>query len=112
MLVQVQTLRGTQGTQAAQNAVTAAVNAYNGTNGTTHTIEYFVALPPNTKGMQVHLSLWAALARLHGCTLVRLSVHNGNVALIGPAANIANVQAAYGPTYNAIATAAANAYTP
>ena len=111
-LVQVQTLRGTAGTQAATQAVQAAVAAHNATNGTNHAVHSMVALPPNTKGMQVHLSLLAQLARLNGCTLIRLSVHNGNVVLVGPQAAITATLAQHTATYSAMVTQAAATYQP
>jgi hypothetical protein len=113
MLVQVQTLRGNAGVQAAIDVVQAAVAKHNTANpNAQHTVATFTALAPNTKGMQLQLSLLAVMARSHGCTLVRLSVHNGNVALCGPAANVATVQANWVPTYNAISTLAAATYNP
>ena len=89
VLVQVQTLRGNAGTAAALAQVQAAVTAYNKANGkaTPHIVTPVQALANNTKGMQWQLALLATLARQYGATMVRLSVHNGNVALCGtPAA--------------------------
>lgn len=111
-LVQVQTLRGNAGVQAATTVVQNAVNAYNATNKASHVVHTFSALAPNTKGMQVQLCLLAALARKNGCTLIRLSVHNGNVALCGTQAAINATLAAAVPTYNAMQTLATNTYVP
>lgn len=113
--VQVQTLRNTTGgTAAAFTAVQAAVAAYNAANpkGVAHTAVLVTALQNNTKGMQWQLALLATLARQHGASMVRLSVHNGNVALCGTPAAIAATQGAMVPAYNAYATMAANAYNP
>lgn len=112
-LVNVQTLRGNAGTQAATTVVQNAVTAHNAIAGNAqHTVHAFTALAPNTKGMQVHLSLWAVLARNAGCTLVRLNVHNGNVALCGPQAAVTNVLAQFTATLNQLYTLATNAYNP
>ena len=112
-LVQVQTLRGTAGLQAAQDVVTAAIAKHNATPGNvTHTAHFMAALPPNVKGMQVQLSLLAALARANGATCIRLSVHNGNVAICGTQESIDATLAATVPTYNAMATLTAATYTP
>lgn len=111
-LVAVQTLRGNAGIAAATAVVEQAVASYNATNGTDHIVASFVALQPNTKGMQFALSLYASLARVYGATLVRLSVHNGACCLCGPASAVAAVQSAYTPAYNAAHTAAAASYTP
>ena len=114
VLVQVQTLRGNGGHTAALASVQAAVTAYNAANpkATPHAVVSVTALPNNTKGMQWQLALLATLARKNGAHMVRLSVHNGNVALCGTQAAITATQAAMQPTYNALVTAAANAYTP
>lgn len=110
-LVAVQTQRGTNGTVAAQNAVETALAVYNTANpNAQHVAVHFVVLPLNTKGMQFALSLYAQLARLHGCTLIRNAVHGGACSLVGPATAVAAVQAAYTPAYNAAITAAAAAY--
>lgn len=109
--VAVQTMRGGN-VAAATLAVQAAVTAYNATNNATHTATPFTVLPNNTKGMQHALTLWAQLARLHGCTLVRLAVHGGACMLVGPQDAITATQAAYTPAYNAAVTAAAAAYNP
>lgn len=110
-LVQVQTLRGNSGVEVATQAVQTAVDKHNAANpDNQHAVVTFVALPPNVKGMQVQLSLLAALARRNGATLIRLNVHNGNVALCGPSSAIAATQASWVPTYNALATLAASTY--
>lgn len=109
-LVQVQTLRGNSGVAAATQAVTDAVAKFNAQNGTADVVQGFVALPPNVKGMQVHLSLLAVLARSQGATLIRLSVHNGNVVLCGPQADVDAVLAAWTPAYNALVTQSAAVY--
>ena len=112
-LVAVQTLRGNAGIEAAQGVVNAAVAKHNGIEGNAqHAVHFFAALPPNVKGMQVQLSLLAALARSNGGTLIRLSVHNGNVALCGPQPAIDATLASWVPTYNAMATLAASTYSP
>ena len=112
-LVTVQLLRGVAGVEAATTVVEAAVAKYNTVPGNeSHTVRVFEALKPNTKGMQVQLSLLAVLARNHGATLIRLSVHNGNVALCGTEQAIEDVLSDWQITYSAIATRAANAYTP
>lgn len=111
-LVQVQTLRGNAGVAEAIKAVEGAVDKRNATAKDVHVVHSFVALPPNVKGMQVHLSLLAVLARSAGCTLVRLSVHNGNVALCGPADAVGEVLAHSTDTYNAMVTSATAAYVP
>lgn len=112
-LVAVQTLRGNAGVDEAIKAVQAAVDKYNAANPDgQHAVHTFVALPPNVKGMQVQLSLWSVLARTHGATLIRLNVHNGNVALCGPQAAIDKVLAEFVPTYNAMVTLAAATYKP
>lgn len=107
-------MRGNTGTAAALAAVQAAVAAHNAANpkAVAHTVTAVTALPNNTKGMQWQLALLATLARQHGATMVRLSVHNGNVALCGTPAAVAATQAAMVPAYNAYSTAAANAYNP
>jgi hypothetical protein len=113
--VQVQTLRNTTGgTTAALAAVQTAVAAHNAKypKAVAHTCVSVTALPNNTKGMQWQLALLATLARQHGATMVRLSVHNGAVALCGTPAAIAATQAAMVPAYNAYSTAASNAYNP
>lgn len=84
--VSVQTLRGTQGVEAAVAIVDKAVKAFNATlpkGSTMHVIESFEAVPANTKGMQWQLATLATVARLHDATMIRLSVHNGMVALCG-----------------------------
>lgn len=112
-LVQVQTLRGTAGIEAAQNVVSAAVNKFNATAGNTpHVVSFFEALKPNTKGMQIQLSVLAVLARNHGATLIRLSVHNGQVALCGEQADVDATLDAWMPTYNRMVTVATSVYTP
>jgi hypothetical protein len=110
MLVAIQTLRGNAGTLAAQELVEKAVAAHNATHNATHATVTFMALAPNTKGMQVHLSLWAVLARTYGATLVRLNVHNGMCTLAGTPEAIAATQSAFTATYNAISTLAAATY--
>lgn len=112
--VSVQTLRGTQGHAAALASVQAAVQAYNKANpkAVPHVVASVTALPNNVKGMQWQLALLATLARQNACTMVRLSVHNGHVALCGPAAGVQATQAAMVPTYNQLVTMAAAAYNP
>jgi len=106
-LVSLQTLRGTAGVATMEAAVRAAVAKAE----PSHTVEVFDALPANTKGMQLALSLWAALARANGATAIRLGVHQGTIALCGTKAAIEATKAAYAPTYNAVMTATNNAYT-
>lgn len=111
--VQIQTLRGTQGHAAALATVQAAVDAFNKAQpkgATPHIVHAVRALPNNTKGMQFQLALLATLARQHGCTLVRLSVHNGEVALCGPKASVEAAHNALVPAYNALSTAVASAF--
>ncbi len=109
-LVAIQTLRGNAGIAAATTLVDTAVATYNAANGTDHVAVTFQALAPNTKGMQLHLSLWAVLARLHGATAIRLNVHNGMVSLCGTPAAVAATQSAFMPAYNATATLATASY--
>lgn len=113
-LVQIQTLRGNAGLEEAVKAVEAAVAKRNSgaAEDDQHVVNTFAALPPNVKGMQVQLSLLAVLARNHGCTLIRLNVHNGNVALCGTAAEVAQVQEVWTPHYNAMSTLASATYSP
>lgn len=114
-LVSVQTLRGNTGHAVALASVELAVKAHNGTLGkgvAQHEVVSITALPNNVKGMQWQLALLATLARKHGATMVRLSVHNGNVALCGPKAAIAATQAAMVPAYNLYQTMATAAYNP
>lgn len=114
VLVQVQTLRGNAGVQAAFAQVQAAVTAYNKANprATPHTCTLVPQMPNNTKGMQAALALLATLARHHGANMVRLGVHNANVALCGTPAALKAVQAGFTPLYNTMATAAASSYNP
>ena len=113
VLVQVQTLRGNAGKAEALKAVEAAVAKYNaGAKGEQHIVEAVEALRPNTKGMQFQLALLATLARINGATMIRLSVHNGDVALCGPAKAVEATKAAMAPAYNALMTAANGAYVP
>lgn len=115
VLVCVQTMRGNAGHSATLALVQAAVTKHNATAGkgkVAHAVTAVTALPNNTKGMQWQLALLATLARKNGATMVRLSVHNGAVALCGPASAIAATQAAMLPAYNALVTAATAAYSP
>lgn len=112
MLVSVQTLRGTAGTQEAQKSVSAAVAKFNETSKVPHRVEFFQALPPNTKGMQFRLSLLAQLARVNGCNLIRLSVHNGEVALCGPDDQVQQVLDSYIDLHNVFSTKATSAFDP
>ena len=109
-LVSVQTLRGTAGLEEAQKVVSTAVAKFNEGSKEQHEVVFFTAVDPNTKGMQFRLSLWAQLARANGCNLIRLSVHNGNVALVGPADDVARVQEEFTPVYNALVTKATQVY--
>lgn len=110
-LVQVQTLAGNVGVQALYNQVQAAVKAYNATapKGGQHVCVQHMALANNTKGMQWQLALLATVARQHGCTMVRLGVHGGAVALCGPQANVAALAKAFTAMHNVYGTMAANA---
>lgn len=115
VLVQVQTMRGNLGHGPTFASVQAACTAYTKTLGkgaAPHVAQAYTALAPNTKGMQWQLALVATLARKHGATMVRLSVHNGAVALCGPQAAINATIASVQPAYNALVTAASNAYNP
>lgn len=113
-LVQIQTLRGNAGKAEALKAVVAAVDKFNAgkPKGEAHTVVEVNALPNNTKGMQAQLALLATLARRHGATMIRLSVHNGSVALCGTTKSIEAVQAAMVPAYNSLSTMVAAAYNP
>jgi len=114
--VQVQTLHNTTGgTVAALATVEAAVKAYNAQapkGATPHAVAHIPVLANNTKGMQWQLALLATLARANGATMVRLSVHNGQVALCGTPAALKATQAAMVPATNTYATAVAAAYNP
>lgn len=110
-LVSVQTLRGNAGIEEAQKSVTSAVAKYNEVAKANHEVVFFQALAPNTKGMQFRLSLLAQVARLNGCNLIRLNVHNGNVALCGPADQVQQVQEHLVPYVNAIVTQATAAWS-
>jgi len=109
-LVSVQTLRGNAGLEEAQKSVTSAVAKFNEIGKQQHEVEFFQAVAPNTKGMQFQLSLWAQLARVNGCNLIRLNVHNGNVALVGPANEVREVMDNYVTIQSALLTKASQVY--
>lgn len=115
VLVSVQTMRGNLGQAATLAAVQAAVATYNAAQpkGTQpHVVQGFTALAANTKGMQWQLAMVATVARTKGATMVRLSVHNGNVAICGTQAAVNATLAAVPTTYANLVTLAAQAYTP
>jgi hypothetical protein len=113
-LVQIQTLRGTAGIAEALKSVEAAVAKRNTENPKTvaHVVEQVTALPNNVKGMQWQLALLATLARKNDATMIRLSVHNGHVALCGTPKAVETTRNAMLPAYNALVTAVSNAYSP
>lgn len=113
-LVQVQTLRGSQGLEEAIKTVQAAVDAHNKANpkAPAHVVETVMALPNNTKGMQWQLALLATLARKNGATMIRLNVHNAQVALCGPAKAIEATKLEMVPHFNHLSTLAAATYNP
>lgn len=112
-LVQIQTLRGNAGLEEAVKVVQTAVDKRNAQadKDDQHVVHTFVALQPNTKGMQIQLSLLAVLARNCGATLIRLNVHNGNVALCGLQADVDRVLELWTPTYSAMVTRATATYS-
>lgn len=113
-LVQVQTLRGSQGLEESVKSVRAAVDAHNKANPKqpAHVVEVVTALPNNTKGMQWQLALLATLARKNGATMIRLNVHNAQVALCGPAKAVEAVRLETIPKFNEYSTLAAATYNP
>lgn len=112
-LVRVQTLKGGKGIEDSMATVNKAVKDYNaaqGKNATPHVAVQVEAVPSNRKGMAWQLAMIATLARSNGVTMVRLSVHGGDVALCGPKPLVAATMAAIEPTYNALQTMVGNAY--
>ena len=109
-VVSIQTLRGTNGVAEAQKVVSSAVAKFNETSKVPHVAEFTVALQPNTKGMQFRLTLIAQLARQNGCTMIRLSVHGGEIAVCGPAAQVREVLDNIITFHNVLVTQATSAY--
>lgn len=113
-LVGIQTLRGVSGLEESTKVVQAAVEKYNAgqPKDQQHVVEVFAALPPNTKGMQIRLSALAVQARQCGCTLIRLGVHNGNVAVCGLPEDVVRVAEQATLLYNVVSTKASQVYKP
>jgi len=112
-LVMVQTIRGNAGIEAALKAVQDGVTVYNKANPqANHKVVHIEALPSNVKGMQWQLALIATLARKHEATMIRLSVHNAQIALCGPAKAIEAVQKEVATVYNDYMTLMAATFNP
>lgn len=111
-LVQVQTLKGSGGMDAALAVVESAVAIYNKANSkaTPHVVVDVTAVESNTKGMQWQLALLAVVARQNGVNMIRLNVHNGRVALCGPAKAIEATRVAMIKAHNDYSTLTSNSY--
>lgn len=113
VLVQIQTLAGTQGPDALFAEVEKAIATRNkSAKGVAHVAVKRQVLPNNVKGMQWVLAVAATVARRHSATMVRLGVHGGAVAYCGTKAAVEATLAALQATQSLCGTLVSTAYNP